>query len=241
MTVAHGRGMNRTFLLSSVALSLVACAADPTTPGSPVDKPNDGKEDSISRLCEELGEPETCDPCDAAGWYGDGVCDTFCASPDTQDCPVSETAAFLARPDLATSYSQVSGSYYYTSFVATELSQATADTWADANAALVGNGLALHVRFQHFNTLSSTPRTFAITSSVNSNGECASWLAPDSIEHNAAHVNVFHWSGAEPTAVVCSRGGAVIAKRANGTVTLTVLAELSDGTSLEQTFEAESP
>jgi len=233
--------MNRAFLLSSVAVSLVACAADPIATSSSVDKPNNGKEDSISRLCEELGEPATCDPCDAAGWYGDGECDTFCATPDTQDCPVSETAAFLAKTDLATSYRQVTGGYYYTSFIATELSQTTADTWADANAALVGNGLALHVRFQHYSALTSTPQTFAIASSVNSNGECASWVEPASVEHGVAHANVFHWSAAEPTAVVCSRGGAVIAKRVSGKVELTVLAELSDGTSLEQTFEADAP
>jgi hypothetical protein len=232
--------MRRTLLASSFALSLVACA-DQTAPTSTVDKPNDGKEDSISRLCEELGEPATCDPCDAAGWYGDGVCDTFCANPDTQDCPVSETAAFLARTDLATSYRQVTGGYYYTSFVATELSQTTADTWADANAALVGNGLALHVRFQHSSTLTATPQTFAITSSVGSTGECVSYIEPESIDHGVARVNVFHWSGAQPTAVVCSRGGAVIAKRVSDKVTLTVLAELSDGTSLEQTFEADAP
>ncbi len=51
-----------------------------------------------ARLCTQAGQPADCDICALQAWYGDGVCDTFCPSPDT-DCAVVVDGGLDAAPD----------------------------------------------------------------------------------------------------------------------------------------------
>lgn len=235
-------GSMRTFgpSLASLLITVAACAG---TAPSDVEKPTGGKADEVSRLCEALGEPTGCDPCDAAGWYGDGECDTFCPTADSDcDAAPSEVAAFLAQTPLQTSWGESATgrlSFTQNSFVVTELSQATADAWATTHASLVGSGLALHVTFTTDDSLEYSPwaRTIALYKTVYDNGECSVRSANDT--QGAAVANVFRWTGATATPIACSRGGSITVSSANGKVLLHLLAELNDGTTVDQTFEAE--
>lgn len=81
---------SRWALWSLVALGALVGGCAGGGSGPSVDKPAtgaDGKADSsvTARLCRQLGQPPTCDVCAAAGWYGDGECDTFCDRTDS-DC-----------------------------------------------------------------------------------------------------------------------------------------------------------
>jgi len=65
-----------------IASVVAGCAAEPVTD---VTKPEGGKADAVTRLCQDAGEPDDCDICDVRGWYGDGECDEFCRTADS-DC-----------------------------------------------------------------------------------------------------------------------------------------------------------
>ena len=91
----HMRSSYKHIPLLALLLS-VGCMADSS---ELLEKPSGEKADSTisSRLCESLGAPSDCDVCEEAGWYSDGVCDTFCETPD-DDCPVS-TDLFVLEID----------------------------------------------------------------------------------------------------------------------------------------------
>lgn len=71
-----------------VVTLLTACSSTPTQ-HTTIDKADavGVKADSSleRRLCRAVGFPGDCDICYEAGWYGDGECDTFCQSADS-DC-----------------------------------------------------------------------------------------------------------------------------------------------------------
>lgn len=79
--------------LPCLASAVAGCDTASDEPGA-VDKSDaaDGKMDALADLCEELGAPSDCDICQEAGWYGDQVCDSFCAKPDP-DCGGGGTEA----------------------------------------------------------------------------------------------------------------------------------------------------
>lgn len=231
----------KTILLS--VLGLGACAADENR--SAVEKPTDAKSDSASKVCVALGEPETCDPCELAGWYGDNECDTFCTNPDP-DCGASDVAAFLARPDLATGFGEKgvfapssNSTSYRNAFVATELTQATADAWAAAMAPMVGAGLAVHMTFptDYRVGLAWSSVTVPVARSANADGSCSEFVSPNMALSTAA-VNVFRWGGATATPVACSLGGSITVTVANSQVELEALVEFNDGTSWQRTLRA---
>jgi hypothetical protein len=79
------------FCALSAIVFLAGCSADGG--GGEGDAPSkdslfrSGKfDDSLEdRVCRSAGLPEGCDVCEAGAYYGDGECDTFCPSPDS-DC-----------------------------------------------------------------------------------------------------------------------------------------------------------
>lgn len=72
--------LTRLFFIAST-VSLVACAQDPS------------EEDVSREEGADLSKADGPDLCAAQGWYGDGYCDTFCVSPDS-DCADSIVLSF---------------------------------------------------------------------------------------------------------------------------------------------------
>lgn len=214
------------FLFVIAVGGLVACDDS----ASDIEKPSDGKADESARLCALLGEPSTCDPCDVAGWYGDGVCDDFCALPDT-DCPaIGDVTTFLASTGLATSYAeqQVSAPTvnFHNRFVATTLPQSQADAWTQSGAAMVGDGYALQLMVSSIARIGSAHHYLMIRSS------CPT-LVPDWPEYPKAALDVVRWNAGTAERVACATGGSVyVGPRAGeaGVMRLAFNVSFSDGT-----------
>jgi hypothetical protein len=220
------------FLL--VPLALAGCQESEV---QDIEKPSGGKADEIERLCEALGEPTTCDPCDVANWYGDGVCDDFCAMPDTADCPapVSTLASFLAAPDPVKSlYSVFQNSEYTYRFVATDLTQGTADAWTETRAAMIGDGHALHLAFLAYPGINNAQTTtIALQSTTSSTGACSPYYSSLDYLGTGSKLNIVHWQGAKATTVACTVGGSVAARwidAAQDQIEFTFNVQFSDGT-----------
>ena len=116
-------------ILFSLALTFAACGGTPDDSNVAQGASNEGysagsepakseildaKTDSdvVSRMCRDLGQPGDCDICQAAGWYDDGECDTFCSVPDG-DCAGddgNEATAAAVREILTKGYYQGSTS-----------------------------------------------------------------------------------------------------------------------------------
>jgi hypothetical protein len=221
-----------------VLAALGACvsseANDPT-----IEKPIDGKADEMGRICELLNEPASCDACDAAGWYGDGTCDTFCALPDTDCTPTSSVADFLAEANYVTSAGQDSD---YTigekralyRFVMTDLTQGTANAWATEGAPMVGDGYGVHMWFATgWSTGALVPQTLEVERSVTSQGFCSSSPQTEYYVYSDAYLDVLQWHGATAERVACVLGGSVRVRSLGGTpetIELVFNVAFSDGT-----------
>src|SRR5262245_7342749 len=84
-TIPSLRSLKMKLLRTSVLALVAGCAAD-----SP---------DLITKEHAAAGKADaTYDVCAAYGWYGDGVCDTFCPDPDPDCCTTfAETDAACAN------------------------------------------------------------------------------------------------------------------------------------------------
>lgn len=74
------------FILSLTLLAACSSVSEPVSISKESLQGSNGKADAsaVAALCEQIyGEP--CDLCERQGWYGDGLCDAFCQSPDP-DC-----------------------------------------------------------------------------------------------------------------------------------------------------------
>ncbi len=128
------------------------------------------------------------------------------------------------------------GQQYEYQAVVTDLSQGSAEGWAQSNAALVGDGAAVHVTFLG---PGSTPTGSSFVESIrsaSSSGACNTSLAPDSkpVGGGSTYANFFRWGSTRSALVACALGGSVKVERltVNGTDTarLTFNVEFSDGT-----------
>lgn len=121
----------------------------------------------------------------------------------------SHTGSFFDR-DNSTSFN-ILHSYR---FVATDLTQGTADGWSEVLAPMIGSGGALHLKWNHNTSLavSATPETIAFRNGTDSAGHCKSGLEPDSEPNSnidGTYVNFFGWNSTTASVAVCGSGGSV--------------------------------
>ncbi|MDX2091230.1 MAG: hypothetical protein SFX73_25450 [Kofleriaceae bacterium] len=91
-----GPGMKTSLLAASLFVALVsACSGGESSLPSKGDLAGKADQDS-SEYCLAADLPEDCDLCEEMGWYGDGVCDTFCAKADP-DCGPAIPAAISTQ------------------------------------------------------------------------------------------------------------------------------------------------
>lgn len=95
------RGMTKNLAALLAVLSLTACAGSPDSddasePATATDVP-ETKADARATAAKADG-PAAVDACAHQGWYGDGVCDTFCSRPDPDCAPASGGGACDAGP-----------------------------------------------------------------------------------------------------------------------------------------------
>lgn len=227
-----GRGLKLVCLV--LVTSLCACSAvDPAA--DDVAKPTDDKADTGQKICVELGQPATCDPCDAAGWYNDGECDTFCKTPDPDCSASSEVATFLARNTYTTAWGVPEehpdgfGDYIAThTMVATTLSQGNANAWAKHYAPMIGTGLGLHFTFQAREAPGAP--LIKVRNATDANGDCLPVTPRPQSNNDYSEVNVFTWAGGVAHPVACSTAGSVLVHFGPGyTNTYTFNVQFNDG------------
>ncbi len=123
-------------------------------------------------------------------------------------------------------------------FLATDLTQATSDGWAQLLTPLVGTGVGLHVRWTEKTFSSSyfvgtTPQAIPVRN-ASSNGQCNGGMTPEAEPsgNDATFVNYFSWNGANATALACSVGGTITFVREPTTpsrIKMTFNVQFSDG------------
>ena len=118
----------------------------------------------------------------------------------------------------------------------TDLSQLSAEGWAQSGSALVGEGAAVHMKFWGPASMTTGTSFVAQISSAFSGGVCRTSLTPTDkpSEFGRTYANFFLWNSTVPSMGVCALGGSVKVERLtlNGkdSARLTFDVQFSDGT-----------
>ena len=88
-----------------LAMALVACGEEPTEPGDPIDDPEVSTKEQAVEYYQQSGKADVRkgprrDFCELLGWYGDGICDSFCPEPDPDCAPPQTACGTIAGSDL---------------------------------------------------------------------------------------------------------------------------------------------
>lgn len=156
--------------------------------------------------------------------------------------PSPMVGQFIARTDLtvgafATTFGWGLGVEHTFRFVGTELGQNSATAWANAQTAMVGNGLAWHVAGRIWAGESTDVQAAPVQNDTAADGSCLPTAQPQAaggIADREIHIGLFSWNGGVATPVACAKVGSVTFRPSPRSIIVNV--QLGDGTVLDRTL-----
>lgn len=153
--------------------------------------------------------------------------------------PSVDVLGFIERTDLvegaySTTFGFGSGVEHTFRYVATDLSEASAAAWANAEASMVGDGLAFHVGGRIYAGDSNDVQAGSISDDTAPDGSCLPDLAPTAgpaLADREIHIGLFSWTGGTARPVACGKAGSVTFTPSPRSITIS--AQLNDGSVIE--------